>query len=208
MSVALLSSGDPVRQATAGPRTSSSALLGMIDGLLADAGLAPPELGAVAALAGPGSFTGLRVGLSTALGLHQALGLPAAALPTLEVLAAAYDGPPADTVVAVVDALRGEWFAQLFAGGPAAELRRPRADPAVVGPQEIAAHAPCRVVGFGAAALADLPGWPVAAEPWQPPPLAATGARLAAAGAGRWDAAALTRPLYLRGSPAQPPGRA
>ena len=60
---------------------SSGRLLEMIAEVLAEAGAKPADLGGVVALAGPGSFTGLRIGLATALGLHQALGVPATASP-------------------------------------------------------------------------------------------------------------------------------
>jgi tRNA threonylcarbamoyladenosine biosynthesis protein TsaB len=51
-------------------------LLARIDGLLADRGVEPVDLGAVAVGTGPGAFTGLRVGIATAKGLAHALGLP------------------------------------------------------------------------------------------------------------------------------------
>ncbi|HEV7515153.1 MAG TPA: tRNA (adenosine(37)-N6)-threonylcarbamoyltransferase complex dimerization subunit type 1 TsaB, partial [Thermoanaerobaculia bacterium] len=60
---------------------SSALLLAMVDAVLGEAGLEVAALSGVAALAGPGSFTGLRIGLATVLGLHQALGLAATTLP-------------------------------------------------------------------------------------------------------------------------------
>ena len=86
---------------------SADGSLCYIDRMLLDHEIVPQTI------AKPGSFTGLRVGLATVLGLHQALGLPATALPTLEVLGCLGPGD-GSTVVAVVDALRGEWFAQRF----------------------------------------------------------------------------------------------
>ncbi|HEX2164131.1 MAG TPA: tRNA (adenosine(37)-N6)-threonylcarbamoyltransferase complex dimerization subunit type 1 TsaB [Thermoanaerobaculia bacterium] len=74
---------------------SSERLLAMIDEVLREAGVDGPRgLAGIVALAGPGSFTGLRVGLATVLGLHQATGVPAAAVPTLPVLAAAVPAAP------------------------------------------------------------------------------------------------------------------
>jgi tRNA threonylcarbamoyl adenosine modification protein YeaZ len=96
---------------------SSTQLLALAAEALAAAGARPADLAGIVALAGPGSFTGLRVSLATALGLHQALGIPARTVPTLAAMAAAAlpGGTPAGSLaIAAVDALRGEWSAQLF----------------------------------------------------------------------------------------------
>ena len=58
---------------------SSTRLLQLIREVLEEAGKKPQDLEGLLALSGPGSFTGLRIGLSTAFGFHQALGIPAAA---------------------------------------------------------------------------------------------------------------------------------
>src|SRR6266508_1023760 len=68
--------------------THSERLLSAVDRLLADCGLAPADLEGLAVSVGPGSFTGLRVGLATVKGLAMALGLPVAPVPTLDALAA------------------------------------------------------------------------------------------------------------------------
>ena len=60
---------------------------------------------------GPGSFTGVRVGIATARGLGVSLGLPARGVCTLDALAAGIDGSPR---LAVVDGWRGEVFAALY----------------------------------------------------------------------------------------------
>ena len=60
----------------------------MVQEVLTEAGVGVRDLGGIAVLRGPGSFTGLRIGLATVLGLHQALGVPATAIPSLPVLAA------------------------------------------------------------------------------------------------------------------------
>ncbi|HEX6199577.1 MAG TPA: tRNA (adenosine(37)-N6)-threonylcarbamoyltransferase complex dimerization subunit type 1 TsaB, partial [Thermoanaerobaculia bacterium] len=127
-----LDAGSPVVSVAVGPpgsvvaersieiRRSSERLVALVDECLEEAGVAMPELAGIVALRGPGSFTGLRVGLATALGFHQALGLPATTVPTLDVLAlhgarrlreAGREGPV--RIAAVVDALRGQWFTQL-----------------------------------------------------------------------------------------------
>ena len=65
-----------------------------------------PHVSKVAVVNGPGSFTGLRVGVSFALGLAMGRGIPIVPLPTLELQAARSD----DAVTAVVDAGRGRFY--------------------------------------------------------------------------------------------------
>jgi tRNA threonylcarbamoyladenosine biosynthesis protein TsaB len=91
-----------------------------LDGL----GLEPADLDGFAVTVGPGSFTGLRVGLSSVQGLSLATGRPCLGLSALEVLARASAGEGA-TTVALVDAVRGEVFGGVFdgAGAPARESR-------------------------------------------------------------------------------------
>jgi tRNA threonylcarbamoyladenosine biosynthesis protein TsaB len=176
---------------------SAESLLALVDQVLERAGVEAAELGDVCALRGPGSFTGLRIGLATALGLHQALGLRATAMPTLHVLAAA---AAVDHAVAVVDARRGEWFAQSF------HRRRDEVEaagvPALVAARALRVEPGSVLVGFGVAALAAALGLPPG-RAIEPPALAAVAARLAARWSG-WDAGLLTDPLYLRSAPVTP----
>jgi tRNA threonylcarbamoyl adenosine modification protein YeaZ len=89
-----------------GERTSRAVtLLEDVDALLRQAGMHTRDLDALAVGIGPGSFTGVRIGLSTARGLALALGIPAAGVSTLEALAA---GAP--DAVPVIDARRREVF--------------------------------------------------------------------------------------------------
>ena len=76
-----------------------------IDALLRDAGVAASELDALAVGIGPGSFTGVRMGLASARGLALALDIPVAGVSTLAALAA---GAP--DAVALIDAKRHELF--------------------------------------------------------------------------------------------------
>lgn len=101
---ALVREGELLAERVAKPRF----VLEDIDGLLREAGAEPSELDALAVGTGPGSFTGVRIGLATARALAFALDLPAAGVSTLDVLAA---GAPA--AVPVIDAKRGEVFALL-----------------------------------------------------------------------------------------------
>src|SRR5439155_635506 len=68
--------------------THSERLMAAIDQLLNDAGWSAGDLEGLAVAVGPGSFTGLRVGLSTVKGLALALSIPVAAVPTLDAMAA------------------------------------------------------------------------------------------------------------------------
>lgn len=175
---------------------SSRRLLEMIDEVLREAGLVPADLGGIAALRGPGSFTGLRVGLATALGLHQALGIPATALPTLEVLAS-LASPEAGPAVGAVDALRGEWAIQVWPpGGPAAGA--PASDLEIRPIASLPRLAPCALIAFGAGALVRSLGSPAGLRPVEPGPLAPAALALLAARPTAWDPALLTAPLYGR----------
>ena len=91
----------------------SNTLLADIDKLLSETntGLAQVDLFAVAA--GPGSFTGLRIGIATVKALAATLDRPCAAIPTLH--AVALSGGLSEVTVALLPAGRGEVFAQLFA---------------------------------------------------------------------------------------------
>lgn len=80
---------------------------------LEELGLPPERLGAVAVTIGPGSFTGLRVGLALAKGLALARNLPLLGIPTLDVLAVA-QGRDRRMLVAVLQAGRGRIFAATY----------------------------------------------------------------------------------------------
>jgi len=184
---------------------SSRGLLGMIDRALAEAGVATTELCGIVALAGPGSFTGLRVGLATALGLHQALAVPAVARPTLEALSLALGHAETRRVAAVVDLLRDEWACQEFTVNGAAPEPRGAAERLSVGrlAERWGRGEPVHVVGFGAeAALGRRLAAPHAAGRitfHQPPPLAGPAAAEATLRPPAWDPSTLTDPLYFRG---------
>jgi tRNA threonylcarbamoyladenosine biosynthesis protein TsaB len=203
VSVALARGSTLLGERSVAMERSSVQLLGLVREVLAAAGARPADLGGVVALRGPGSFTGVRIGLATVLGLHQALGMPATALDTLRVLAAAAPHHPGHSIIAVVDALRGDWSVQAFTAGP---FPRPSSREALVPGSEIPVLAAGReaefiVTGFGVSRLAELPGWP----PWpqtlclvEAGPLAAAAVRLAADPELAWDPSLLTSPLYAR----------
>ena len=83
------------------------AIAALLDQLRSDGG----ELDAVAVSHGPGAFTGLRVGVATALGLAVARGLPVAPISSLAARAALADGP---SVLALLDARKGRVYAGWF----------------------------------------------------------------------------------------------
>jgi len=93
--------------------THAERLMAAVDRVLADARWTPRELGGLAVAVGPGSFTGLRIAVSTAKGLALALGLPIAAVPTLDAMAAALPWA-ALPVCPVLDARKGEVYASLY----------------------------------------------------------------------------------------------
>ncbi|HTO94796.1 MAG TPA: tRNA (adenosine(37)-N6)-threonylcarbamoyltransferase complex dimerization subunit type 1 TsaB [Bacteroidota bacterium] len=104
-------------------RVHAERLLGQIVEVLGASGVG--ALGGVAVSIGPGSFTGLRIGVSVAKGLTFARGIPLAAVPTLEALAlhaAATDAlEPGTRLLAALDARRNEVYCQMFdvaTGGP------------------------------------------------------------------------------------------
>ncbi len=74
------------------PSSSQERLLAFSDELLRDANLTPRELARIAVAVGPGSFTGLRVGIATARGLALATGIAVAGVPSHEALAAPFRG--------------------------------------------------------------------------------------------------------------------
>jgi tRNA threonylcarbamoyladenosine biosynthesis protein TsaB len=93
-------------------RTQTTSVLPVIDDLLHEVGLAPSNLSAVAVATGPGTFTGLRVGMSIAKGIVLALGVPIVGIPTLCITAAGV--PDADDLIAILPAGRGRVVWQRF----------------------------------------------------------------------------------------------
>jgi tRNA threonylcarbamoyladenosine biosynthesis protein TsaB len=153
-SAALLEGERVVVEKSAAASQTSEALLPLIDEVLRAGGKQPAELDLVACGAGPGSFTGLRIGLATAKGLCFALGKPMLAVSSLAALALEA-GAPGALVLAVVDARRGEVYAGLFRGradGTPESLLEEAVftpDAIVARVRELAAGAPVAVVGDG-----------------------------------------------------------
>jgi tRNA threonylcarbamoyladenosine biosynthesis protein TsaB len=182
--------------------THSERLLATIDRLLADAGWRPGDLEGLAVAIGPGSFTGLRVGISTVKGLALALGVPVAAVPTLDAMAATMPWA-ALAVCPVLHARRNEVYAAFYRWD--GEGARRESEYLALSPDALSARLaePTLLIGDGADAVQS----PHARRP--PPPrrvpspacVAVLGrARLAL---GETVSAAGLMPLYLRSSEAE-----
>jgi tRNA threonylcarbamoyladenosine biosynthesis protein TsaB len=175
----------------------------LLDGL----GLAAADIDGYAVTAGPGSFTGLRVGLSCVQGLALAWSRPCVGLCTLDVLAARIAGA-APTLVAVMDAYRGEVYAGVFESDG---TRRGEPVTAVPGIALAGLPAGAAFIGDGAVRYRDdiRAVVPDARFPSRSTFLAGTLGLLAepvlAAGGGTPPAE--LRPLYLRGTGARVPGQ-
>ncbi|HEU4903507.1 MAG TPA: tRNA (adenosine(37)-N6)-threonylcarbamoyltransferase complex dimerization subunit type 1 TsaB [Flavisolibacter sp.] len=95
-------------------KESASWLHPAVQNLLQENNLQPGDLDAIAVSAGPGSYTGLRVGMAAAKGLCYALAIPLISINTLQMMAAAVKEPPADLLCPMIDARRMEVFTALF----------------------------------------------------------------------------------------------
>jgi tRNA threonylcarbamoyladenosine biosynthesis protein TsaB len=93
--------------------THSERLLATVDRVLADARWRPRDLQGLAVAVGPGSFTGLRIGIATVKGLAVALGVPLAAVPTLDAMAVAVASSELP-ICPVLEARRNEVYASLY----------------------------------------------------------------------------------------------
>ena len=189
-------------------RGHAEELLPVIETVLAEAALGFSDLDALAVTIGPGTFTGLRVGLAAARGLALALELPLVGITTLEAIAADVVANEGEAVVAAFDAKRGEVYLQAFDAEGA-----PLAEPALVAVADAGLHLPrlkLLLVGTGAALLEEvLHGFErrLADAPAQPQADAVARLalkRLEAEGAAAFRVA--PAPLYIRAPDAKLPG--
>jgi len=134
-------------------RSHVASLPALVERVLARAGLAIGDVEGLAISIGPGSFTGLRIGLGLAKGLAFAGGVPLAAVSTLEALAAVAGAAPGETVCAALDARKREVYAAVFDVGEAGALCRRGPDMALA-PDALAAQLPAATVLVGDAASA------------------------------------------------------
>lgn len=94
-------------------KTHSERLMPLIDSLLRESEININDINCVAVAAGPGSFTGLRIGVATARGLAQALNIPAVPVCTLEALAEGVFAPGV-LICPLLDARRNQVYAAIF----------------------------------------------------------------------------------------------
>ncbi|MCG6880355.1 MAG: tRNA (adenosine(37)-N6)-threonylcarbamoyltransferase complex dimerization subunit type 1 TsaB [Deltaproteobacteria bacterium] len=102
-------------------------LMPAVDMLITGTGLNHKDIACVAAATGPGSFTGLRVGLSLAKGISQALGVPLIGISSLRALAFQLPFTP-NPIAPILSSRRGEIFTALFLRSPGNLLHRKEKD--------------------------------------------------------------------------------
>jgi tRNA threonylcarbamoyladenosine biosynthesis protein TsaB len=114
-SVALHENGQLITQELVSEEGShSKALTLLIEKVMKTAGYSLQDISAVAVSNGPGSYTGLRIGLATAKGICFALDKPLICLPTLQVLASAVQAPTDVLLLPLLDARRMEVYAEVY----------------------------------------------------------------------------------------------
>lgn len=91
-------------------------VMSAVEYCVAEAGLKPADLDLLACAGGPGSFTGLRIGMATIKGLSLGLGKPFVAVPTLDAIAADWEGS-ASIVIPILDAKRSRFYFAIYDKG-------------------------------------------------------------------------------------------
>jgi tRNA threonylcarbamoyl adenosine modification protein YeaZ len=129
------------------PGTHSERLMPALDNLLQEASLSIREIGGIALALGPGSFTALRIGVSTVKGLAYALRVPVAGVPTLDVLAQNLCYASA-LVCPVLDARKKEVYAALYRGDGEGRLEKITED-WVIDPEELCSRIDGKVIFLG-----------------------------------------------------------
>lgn len=184
-------------------RGHAEALMPMIGIVIKQSGVEFAELDRIAVTTGPGSFTGLRVGLSAARGIALAAGTPAVGVTTLTAYAAPLVTENGEyPIIAAIDARHDQVYYQVVAGD-GSSLVRPRLAP-IEEALAAARYGAPRLVGNAAAILAqrwpDDAARPAEVDPKPAPEIAWVG----------WLGAAVTpdnaraRPFYLRAPDAKP----
>jgi tRNA threonylcarbamoyl adenosine modification protein YeaZ len=196
-SVAVANGGRLVVRSDTIGRGHAEILMGQVASAMAEAGLAFADLDRIAVVVGPGSFTGLRVGIAAARGFALATGKVAVGVGTLAVHAEAARGRP---VLATLAAGRGEVYGQFFAADGGAQ-----GDAVAASPEVLAAGMTTQTVLVGSGADLVIAALPMDIRPEvvhrrSSPEIAAL-ARLAAASP---EAVSPPKPLYIRPPDAKP----
>jgi tRNA threonylcarbamoyladenosine biosynthesis protein TsaB len=184
-------------------RGHAEAVMPLIARVMDEAQLDFADLHRVAVTVGPGSFTGLRVGIAAARGIALAAGKPAIGLSTLAAFAAPHIAEnDRSMVVSVIDARHGQVYLQIF-GTAGRTIVTPRIAPL---PEAVRAAmtGPARIVGTAAEVLAAA--WPRSEAP--PVLVEQAGAPdigwIARLGAAAAETLSPPKPLYLRAPDARP----
>lgn len=158
LTCALMVEGDLLEHHEVAPRRHAESALSILDGLLAEAGIARTRLDAVGFGRGPGSFTGLRIGAGLAQGFAFAADLPVIPVSTLATLAqGALREGGARRVLAVLDARLGE----VYAGAMQADagIMRPLRAERLCGPEALVEE-----LSEGGGWVGCGPGWRVCTD--------------------------------------------
>lgn len=169
-------------------RGHAERILPAVREVLAAAGLAPSAIERIAVTMGPGSFTGIRIGLAAARGLGFALSIAVEGVTSLEAVAHATQPEGGRPLAVLIDSKRGDVFAQLFDAD-----RAPLAEPAAISRAALDDFVPADALVVGDAAAICPPGGDRLIQPSGPP----DAAMVIAVAAGRTTPRP-ARPLYIR----------
>lgn len=199
-SVAILTETRTITRFQPMQRGHAEALMPMLQAAMEEAGLAYPDIGRFAVTVGPGTFTGVRVGVAAIRGLAVATGRPAIGVTTLQAFAETARGGTGGPVLVALDARREEVYAQSFLGRAPLSEARAIAIPDLLDGLEARVGVVCGSAAQAVQALAAARGQTLTVldMPAAPDPVAI--AELAR------DCPADTRPepLYLRPADAKP----
>ncbi len=164
-------------------RGQGEALIPYIQSMMQQAGLPMNAVEGVAVAVGPGSFTGVRVGLSTARGIGLALDIPVYGVTNLEAAAAGLNEP----VTVTLDTKRGDYYTQQFDKNGKAI-----GEPSIQSADDLKQQLPFTAIGDGAMKLAEEIGCDVATKPQS------SAISIAQIALSRLDNPLPAEPLYLR----------
>lgn len=164
-------------------RGQGEALIPYIQSMMQQAGLLMNAVEGVAVAVGPGSFTGVRVGLSTARGIGLALDIPVYGVTNLEAAAAGLNEP----VTVTLDTKRGDYYTQQFDKNGKAI-----GEPSIQSADDLKQQLPFTAIGDGAMKLAEEIGCDVAMKPQS------SAISIAQIALSRLDNPLPAEPLYLR----------